>query len=1220
MRPDPLPSSSTPTNGRTVVRADPIRTGSGWSARSRGWTITEDTTRGAASFDRRAAAARRLATADRHSALDRLCELAAALLEVESAQVSVVSDVQLVAGGTGAARPTVGAQSPAEDSLCTLTVADRTPLVVADARTDARVSGLSPVLSGTVGSYLGVPLIADDDHAVGALCVYDPSPRTWSERDVLTLERLAESAVAELELAVLSAEFEAGQVVWRLATDAAEVGAFDLDLVTGELRWDDRLLELFGLDRTTFSGSMESFNKAVHPDDLPRVLAAVDSAVESCGDYAAEYRIFLPDGDLRWIAARGRALRGEDGRATRLLGAAFDTTATQDSEARVARVLESMPSAFYHLDREWRFSYVNAEAERLLDHRREDLTGRSIWEAFPAAVGGDFETCFRHAVERREPVAFDAYYPAPLDGWYEVRAWPNPDGLAVYFSDVTERQRSQEQVARVARRAALLADVTQQLTGTLDLGEALSRLGALVVPGLADWCVATLVVDEGRGGRPPTLRDVGGWHRDPARQQTVDRYVETRLTALSDGAVLPTLLASSRPLALNSGATETLCELFASDEVRTLTRELAPDSAAVVPLRGRDRVVGVLTVFGDAARGGFDDDDLDTLAEVATRAGLAVDNARLFAEQRDLAEGLQRSMLTPPPQPDDLQIAVRYEAAAMTAQVGGDWYDAFVQRGGATVVVIGDMVGHDTAAAAAMGQVRSMLRGIAVHGGGGPAEVLYGVDRALSTLEVETTATAVVARLEQTSSEREEEVTRLRWSNAGHPPPVVVHPDGSVQVLDGEAPDLLLGLDHRTDRVEHVSTLDRGSTLLLYTDGLVERRGEDLETGLARLCAELERLVATTPDLERLCDRILARMVPTRREDDIALVAVRLHVQHDSGSDPRDDAAVTRAAAPPDARDRLLRARFAADAASVPGVRRFVRDALHPHPDGSLADDAELCVSELASNAALHSGSTFLDVAVRVDEEGVTVTVTDEGLVPAEAVVPRLVVHEDETAVDPDTEATTGRGLGIVAVLASEWGVERTPDGKCVWARLTVDGHDNPVRPPDLAPPPAQLRPASGSDTLPEGWGRVLLLGCPVRLSLRQDEHLDELIRELQLVAGDRDTPRSQQVAEEVRDLLAGPAHARHLGRRTALEAAAAGLATVDIDLVAPRDAGEVVVRLQQLVNEADRLCEQEQLLTVASPPELRELRAWMTHEFSCQLNKGATPVTWAEWQARGGS
>ncbi len=298
----------------------------------------------------------------------------------------------------------------------------------------------------------------------------------------------------------------------------------------------------------------------------------------------------------------------------------------------------------------------------------------------------------------------------------------------------------------------------------------------------------------------------------------------------------------------------------------------------MVRLRGRGRTVGLLSVFRDHERAPFTEEDLATLTELAQHAGLALDNARLFAEQRELAEELQRSMLTAPPATDHLEIAVRYEPAAEVAQVGGDWYDAFVQEAGATVVVIGDVVGHDTAAAAAMGQVRSLLRGIAVHSGGGPAAVLRGVDQVMETLQVDTTATAVVARLEQTTEERQAGVTRVRWANAGHPPPIVVRADGSVTVLDAEEHDLLLGLDPRTPRQERVATLERGSTLLLYTDGLVERRGETLEVGLARL-RELLGGAAAGEDvlLDALCDRVLREMLPGRRDDDVALVAVRLH-------------------------------------------------------------------------------------------------------------------------------------------------------------------------------------------------------------------------------------------------------------------------------------------------------------------------------------------------------
>ena len=110
----------------------------------------------------------------------------------------------------------------------------------------------------------------------------------------------------------------------------------------------------------------------------------------------------------------------------------------------MGRVLESMSSAFFQLDREWRFAYVNSEAERLLGATRVHLIGASIWDAFPAAVGGAFEDNYRGAVASGEPVTFEAWYPPPLNAWYEVRAWPSPEGLAVYFVDITARREAEE--------------------------------------------------------------------------------------------------------------------------------------------------------------------------------------------------------------------------------------------------------------------------------------------------------------------------------------------------------------------------------------------------------------------------------------------------------------------------------------------------------------------------------------------------------------------------------------------------------------------------------------------------------------------------------------------------------------------------------------------------------------------------------------------------------
>ncbi|MGY1750212.1 SpoIIE family protein phosphatase [Modestobacter sp. SYSU DS0511] len=253
----------------------------------------------------------------------------------------------------------------------------------------------------------------------------------------------------------------------------------------------------------------------------------------------------------------------------------------------------------------------------------------------------------------------------------------------------------------------------------------------------------------------------------------------------------------------------------------------------------------------------------------------------LYARSRRVARvalTLQRSLLSEPPDPDHLDFAVRYEPAARESQVGGDWYDVFQQPDGSTVLVIGDVVGHDTEAAASMGQLRGLLRGIAFDSEGGPAAVLSRLDRAIEGLQLRTMASVLVARLEQTPQERADGLTRLRWSNAGHLPPLVQHPDGSVQVLDGPRAELLLGVSTDAPRREHVTTVARGSTVLLYTDGLVERRDQVFDEGVERLRTELTTLGGRPVD--EIADTLIARLLPSDgAEDDVALIAVRLNAQ-----------------------------------------------------------------------------------------------------------------------------------------------------------------------------------------------------------------------------------------------------------------------------------------------------------------------------------------------------
>ncbi len=297
-----------------------------------------------------------------------------------------------------------------------------------------------------------------------------------------------------------------------------------------------------------------------------------------------------------------------------------------------------------------------------------------------------------------------------------------------------------------------------------------------------------------------------------------------------------------------------------------------------LPLRAGGRVLGSWTVGWAAARPSKTTRS-GCLEAYAAQCAQAVDRVmRLEAEQRrasetrSLAETLQRSMLTDPPEADSLRIAVRYRPAARQAQVGGDWYDAFLSPDGATTLVIGDVTGHDRVAAAVMGQLRNMLRGVVHALDAPPAHALATLDRALRDLGMTTLVTAVLARVEQTPEEAAASRGTLRWSNAGHLPPLMLGADDTARLLEGH-PKLLLGVNPTTRRTDATVALHPGDTVVLYTDGLVERRDATLDEGLARLVAA-DRELADVPVAE-LTDALLARMTP-EFADDVALVALQV--------------------------------------------------------------------------------------------------------------------------------------------------------------------------------------------------------------------------------------------------------------------------------------------------------------------------------------------------------
>jgi PAS domain S-box-containing protein len=430
----------------------------------------------------------------------------------------------------------------------------------------------------------------------------------------------------------------------------------------------------------------------------------------------------------------------------------------------------------------------------------------------------------------------------------------------------TERSAAVAAMAEANQRLQLLAEAGRVLSGTLDIDQQIEQLAELVVPELGDWCWIVVTDEQGR------LYSLGSAHRDPPRREELEDYVRAMVAVMTEDAAARVVTRTGRPMVLPEITREHIDRALPDPATQEALVGLSAASGAVVPLVARGQTLGALGLFNTADRGPHTDDEVETAAEIGRRAGLALHHARLFGQQRALADALQRSMLTDPPQPEQCEIVVRYVPAAAGAEIGGDWYDAFLQPSGATVLAIGDVVGHDTRAAAAMGQMRGLLRGISYSSGGTPAEVLTELDRAVRGLSLDTMATALMARLEPDGCPPGRVL--MRWASAGHPPPVVLDDDGSVRLLDAVKADLLLGVAPDSARGDHVTELATGATVLLYTDGLVERRDRDIDEGTQELCAVLEECRGLP--LAELCDRVLSTLFLPDAEDDVALLAVRL--------------------------------------------------------------------------------------------------------------------------------------------------------------------------------------------------------------------------------------------------------------------------------------------------------------------------------------------------------
>ncbi|MEU8651878.1 SpoIIE family protein phosphatase [Streptomyces sp. NPDC048737] len=449
-----------------------------------------------------------------------------------------------------------------------------------------------------------------------------------------------------------------------------------------------------------------------------------------------------------------------------------------------------------------------------------------------ALLGADEDTALvlDRLAEQEELVAFhrDELHQTN-QGVLALHAELDASGRAQREAFAAERAARQE-AERARRRLTFLADASAVLTASLNHEEIVRRLPELLVPEYAR-AVDVWLFDTEDDRQPPAPR--------PAAAVVAARTGRPQYAAGHPGGLPgvddqpPSALHPDRPL---------LC----------------------VPLPTRSAPLGVLTLTPPGER--WDPDDAVMLIELTRRASIALDNARRFEHNRDIAETLQRALLTDLPTTPGLRLAARYLPATYGLNIGGDWYDAFRQPDGSIITVIGDVTGHGLHAAVMMSQLRTALRAYAVDGGS-PGVLLTRLHTFLHHLQPDLYATAVIARFQPGEPV-------LTWAAAGHPPPVLREPDGRVRTLDAK-PGAMLGIPLHQEIADHTVPLVPGSTLALYTDGLVERRAQGIDPGIERLATALGsfRTGELDADLDGAADRILDPMLSdSERDDDVCLL------------------------------------------------------------------------------------------------------------------------------------------------------------------------------------------------------------------------------------------------------------------------------------------------------------------------------------------------------------
>ncbi|MFF9647266.1 SpoIIE family protein phosphatase [Kitasatospora aureofaciens] len=853
-----------------------------------------------------------------------------------------------------------------------------------------------------------VPVCSNGD-VIGVLAVLTsrPAPPTTAERALL--EMAARRIGRRLEDGTESpgsGDLSAEQSVHE-ALETVRVGAWNWNIRTGDIDWDDHMTRVLGIPPESFDGRIETWRALVHPEDLPAVVTKAEQALSKGGEYSVRHRVLRPDGTVIWVEARGRIVTGGDGHPVRMVGRLWETTETRAAMDSVGRALQHMSDGLLAADSDGRIMYVNGRAEKLLGPL-SDVCGQVLWEIAALNVARLEGQC-RAAMAHQAIKELDARSPSD-HRWYHLRIIPVPDGLTVYLSDVTEkREREARHAAEeraAAERTARIGGLTRALAEALTVQDVVNAVAQRVLPLFGASGLIVQAFDPQGGG---AVEAVG------YPTSYVNRLADKPQNNPFDHA-----LRSGRPQFVDSP--QQLAAQYPG--LGAFTAEGGKRAWALLPLLVSGRLVGGCVISFDQPRR-LEDAERGLLIALSGLIAQTLERARLYDAEHQRAQELQRGLLPRAlPQPPAVSSAARYVPAS-GSMLGGDWYDVIPLAGDRVALVIGDVMGHGLPEAATMGRLRTAvqtLAGIELP----PDEIFAHLNELVSDLGDDFYASCLYALYDPASA-------KCVVVRAGHVPPAVVAPDGTVSLLDLPANPPLGAATPPFETVELV--LPSESVLVLYTDGLVESAQRDIDTGIAQLARALTSSLKAAEQSVGLASQHLPAVDhgQTGRLDDLCASLTSDLLPEDEHT--ADDAAVLVARVHALSTDCIATWTLSDEPVAAGQARAHIRGRLAEWHLDELSLTTELIVSELVGNVVRHAKGPLQLRLIR--SRTLICEVSDQSLT-----TPRIRHAEDTDE--------GGRGLQLIAALSQRWGVRYTSNGKCIWTEQPLT--DTLTTGPDTAP------------------------------------------------------------------------------------------------------------------------------------------------------------------------